>query len=143
MESDLHELLKETVLDELGREGYETYVEPSDPPLERLMWSYYRPDILGVICEETVLNVVLVECETNPNVRRVKTKASKIGCTFTVQKRLNENNLLRLLLVIPAGVLHKVNHQVIRSLWEIWLVSNKGKVVYRIPKSDREQAKAH
>jgi len=133
MESDLHGLLQETVLEELGREGYEIYVEPPNPPLGRLTWSSYRPDILGVIREEIGLSVVLAECETNPDVRRVKTKTSKIGRTFKMQKRLNEKHLIRLLLVIPAGALHKVNHRPIRSFWEIWIVNKKGEIIHKIP----------
>ena len=110
VETRLHESLKEAAFHELAKEGYDLYVEPLEPPLERLTWSFYRPDILGVICDEKELRLVVVECETNPQIRRIKRKISKIKHSFSFQKRLNEEHLFRLLLVIPYGMLHKVHN---------------------------------
>ena len=78
MESQLHELFKDVLCEELEKEGYHLYVEPSESPLERLSWSYYRPDVLGVSCKENECKVVLVECETTPKSGRINEKASKI-----------------------------------------------------------------
>jgi len=133
VESDLHGLFKEVIYNELEKEGYIIYVEPSESPLERLRWSYYRPDILGVICKETEFRLVLAECETNPKIRRIKGKASKIRRWLNFQKKLNEKHLLRFLLVIPPGMLHKVNCFEIRRLWEIWIVNHRGKIIHKIP----------
>ena len=48
MESDFHKLMKDSVSHELAVEGYNMHLEPFDPPLERLSWNCFRPDILGV-----------------------------------------------------------------------------------------------
>jgi len=133
VEGRFHQLLKEVALSELGKEGFELYVEPLEPPLERLDWCFYRPDILGLMCSRTRLSLVLVECETNPTTRRMKGKISRIRRSFGFQKRLNENHLLRLLLVIPPGVLHRVVNSKIRRLWEIWIISETGKIIHKIP----------
>lgn len=133
MESDLHGLFKEVVYDELEKEGYIIYVEPSKPPLARLRWRYYRPDILGVTWKDTELRLVLVECETNPNSRRIKGKLSKIKQWVNFQKRLNEKHHLRLLLTIPPRMLHKINCFGIRRFWEIWIVNYGGDIIHKIP----------
>src|SRR3990170_345463 len=101
MESELHGLLKEVICSELGKEGYHVYVEPSESPVEMLSWNYYRPDILGLICRETEFGLIIVECETNPSVKRMNEKLLKIERWLRLQKRLNEKHLFRLLLVIP------------------------------------------
>ena len=133
VEGSSHQLLKDVALDELGREGYDLYVEPSESPLERLVWRFYRPDILGLIRGRTLLSLVLVECETNPGLRRMMAKMAKIRRSLGLQKRLNENHLLRLLLVIPPGALHRVASSSIRRLWEIWIVNETGNILHKIP----------
>lgn len=140
MESRLHELLKEAALTELGREGYYLYVEPSNPHSWRLSWSLYRPDILGTLANEAEFRFVLAECETNPRIRRIKGKISKIKRNLTFQKRLNERSFLRLLLVIPAGMLYRVNNHEVRRLWEIWIVNYRGKIIRKIPRKECTQA---
>lgn len=136
MESRLHELLKEAALTELEKEGYYLYVEPSDPPSWRINWSLYRPDVAGTLTNEAEFRFVLVECETNPNIRRIKRKISKIRKSLTVQNRLNEKYLFRLLLVIPAGMLNRVNYSDIRLRWEIWIVNYRGEIIHKIPSKE-------
>ena len=133
MESVLHERFKSVIYNELEKEGYDIYIEPYESPFDRLRWSYYRPDILGVICKDTEFRLVLVECETNPKIKRIKGKMSKIRRWLTFQKRLNEKHVLRLLLIIPPMMLRKVNYFEIRRLWEIWIVNKRGKIIYKIP----------
>ena len=140
VESKLHEVLKEAAFTELKKEGYYLYVEPSGPPSWRLNWSLYRPDIVGTLSNEAELSFVLVECETNPRIRRIKGKTSKIKRSLTFQKRLNERCILRFLLVIPAGTLHRVNNPDVRTLWEIWIVNYKGEVIYKIPRKEHTGA---
>ena len=134
MESELHGLLKEAICYELKKEGYDLYVEPSESPLEMLSWNYFRPDILGLICQETELGLIIVECETNPSVKRMNEKRLKIERWFHLQKRLNEKHLFRFLLAVPPGMLRKVNTSTIRRLWEIWIVNDKGKIIHKVPK---------
>jgi hypothetical protein len=136
VESSFHQLLKEVASDELEKEGYDLYVEPSEPPEERLAWRFYRPDILGLMHSQTMLSLVFVECETNPRMRRISGKISKIRRSFVAQKRLNEDHLLRLLLVIPPGVLHRVVNSKIRRTCEIWIVNKSGNIIHKIPKSE-------
>jgi hypothetical protein len=136
MESRLHELLKDAALAELEREGYYLYVEPSDPPSWRLNWSLYRPDIAGTLADEVEFWFVLVECETKPSIRRIRRKISKIRNSLTFQNRLNETYLFRLLLVIPAGMLERVNCSDIRLRWEIWIVNYRGEIIHKIPRKE-------
>jgi len=133
VEGSFHRFLKQAAFDELQEEGYDLYVEPAEPPLERIAWSLYRPDLLGLASGKTILSLVLVECETNPDTTRMMGKTSKIRRSFTVQRRLGERHLLRLLLVIPPGTLHRVSNRRVRRLWEIWIVDGTGGVTYKIP----------
>lgn len=91
MEGKLHGLLKKTAVRELGIEGYRVYVEPPESPIERLNWSLYRPDVLGVISSESESIFAFVECETSPSASRLRNKTSKInrGLTFseTVERK--------------------------------------------------------
>lgn len=138
MESRLHELFKRAVFTELEREGYDLYVEPLEPPLSRLNWSQYRPDVFGVLYDEAESRFVLVECETDPRIKRIKGKLSKIR-SLNIQKILNEKRVVfRLLLVIPLGMLHRVNCLEIRRFWEIWIVNYRGEIIYKIQKKDHQ-----
>lgn len=135
METRLHNLLKGVVLNELEREGYDIYVEPPEPPTSRLNWRFYRPDILGILSSRTEFRLILVECETNPRIRKVKLKELKIKRFLTFQKKLNEVCNIRLLLVIPSGKLRAINDSAIRKHWDIWIVSLDSRVAHKIPKT--------
>ena len=134
LESNLHYLFKEVMCQSLSEEGYEIYIEPDISPLDRLCWSRYRPDLLGVTYNQTHFFIVLVECETRPSYSNIKRKSSKIRKWFTFQKRLDENHNIRLLLVIPPGNLRRINKGYIRELWEIWIINKKGTIIHKIPK---------
>jgi len=140
VETGLHELLKEVVFTELEREGYHLYVEPAEPPSWRLHWSQYRPDIFGVFSNEVESLFVLVECETNPGIRRIRGKISKIRCSLNIQKRLNERHVLRLLLVIPSGMLRRVNCPELRKFWDIWIINPRGEIIHKIPRKEYTNA---
>jgi hypothetical protein len=133
LEGSYHELLKKVVNNKLERDGYALYVEPRESPLEQLTWNYYRPDILGVSSSQSTLKIVIVECEINPSMRRMKGKISKLRRWFSLQKRLREEYYLRLLLVIPPLKLRRVNGSTVRRSWEIWTVNKKGAIIYTLP----------
>ena len=54
MEGSFYQLLKDIVIKELEKEGYDLYIEPFKIPLDGLMWNYFRPDILGIMHEQTL-----------------------------------------------------------------------------------------
>ena len=133
LEGNYHKLMKMRVLTELRREGYELYVEPMKSPFERLIWNYYRPDLLGITTNQNSMRIVLVECETNPNMTNLRVKVLKIRHTLKLQKQLNKKHHLRFLLAIPFGTLNKINQSKSRNLWNIWILNNKGRIIHKIP----------
>ena len=134
MEGRLHKLFKGVVKKELLEENYVVYLEPSEPPLERLRWKSYRPDVLGIISDTSTFNLALAECETSPNSKRILTKTSKIKQTLALQKQLNESHIIRPLLIIPPMKLDKINCPAIRRFWEIWIINPRGKITHKIPR---------
>lgn len=81
-EGQLHKLHKDTVAKELQKQNYTIYCEPLESPLKLLWWHSYRPDILAIRQSDSIQKVVLVECETNPNRKRVLTKKKQIKKNF-------------------------------------------------------------
>ena len=73
-EGRLHKLLKNSATKKLLVQNYRLCYEPLESTLSRLSWYSYRPDILGVLLDEDDLRVVLVECETKPDKKRVLEK---------------------------------------------------------------------
>lgn len=135
LESGLHELLKKAVFAELKNEGYDLYVEPLESPVSRLSWSLYRPDVFGVLSNDIESSFVLAECETDPRIKRIKEKLSRIR-SLTIQKILSERSiLLVLLLAIPYGMLHRVNYPEIRRFWDIWTLNRRGEIIHKIKKN--------
>jgi len=116
MESECHELLKRTVAKEMEHEGCEVYVEPPSSPLERVTWSFYRPDILAIAYNETALKVTLVECETNPGLKRMNAKTSRIRQTFAMQKLLDRETRLPLNQSLMNHVPQKRRQSYIRKI---------------------------
>ncbi|UCE10720.1 MAG: hypothetical protein JSW61_01955 [Candidatus Thorarchaeota archaeon] len=123
--------MKSTVSHELAEEGYIIHLEPWNPPLERLTWSCYRPDILGVKDREFRLKVALAECETNPSISRIRNKNTQVR-RIVLQALLGETCELRLILAIPCGMLSRANHTPIRRLWEIWAINKNGRIIYKV-----------
>jgi hypothetical protein len=131
MEGKLHELLKNSVSTELKKEGYEVFTEPLESPHDRLLWQSFRPDLLGISLDDSESTIVIVECETKPNIQRINEKLKKIRNYMHYQARLNEDLSFRLLLVIPFGTLKRLNRE-IRKIWRVWIVSEKGKILHKI-----------
>jgi hypothetical protein len=138
MEGKLHKLFKEIVKKQLLEEDYVVYVEPSEPPLERLWWKSYRPDVLGIISDKSTFNLALAECETAPNSKRILAKTSKIRQTLALQKQLNERHVIRPLLIIPPMKLDRINCSAIRRFWEIWIVNQRGEIAHKIPSKGKQ-----
>jgi hypothetical protein len=132
MEGRLHKLLKHAVAKDLKCQKYTLYYEPPESPINRLLWHSYRPDILGVLLKGSNLRVVLVECETKPNQKRVLIKTAQIRRALSIQKQLNENHSIIPLLAIPSMNLHKVNFLEVRRFWEIWIVNRIGEIMHKI-----------
>jgi hypothetical protein len=132
LEGNFHKSLKEWVANELQKQKYSIYYEPSESPLERLCWDYYRPDILALKSFSLNLEVVLVECETKPNLKRLLKKTAKIQHYLTLQKMLDEKVSLTPLLVIPPFNLNKIISCKVRKFWEIWIINNTGKILDKI-----------
>ena len=132
MEGKLHRVLKEVGVRELRVDGYEIYVEPPQSPDERLAWTLYRPDILGIDSESGETRFAIAECETAPNASRILDKTSKIG-SLTLQKRLNEKHVFRFILIILPGLSNRALYPDMRRLWEIWIVNSEGDVCHKIP----------
>ncbi|MCJ7636256.1 MAG: hypothetical protein MUO21_02070 [Nitrososphaeraceae archaeon] len=131
---ELHEILRNSAIRELQKEGYEIIVEPADSPFQRLNWRSYRPDLLGLFSNDSDFIIIFVECETNPNIRRIMEKTFKLRQSLTLQKRINENHIFRYLLLIPSNSLARINSLEIHYFWEIWIVNQVGNVIYKIPR---------
>ncbi len=136
MEGSFHFFFFFSVSAELERNGYDFILEPAESPFDRITWNYYRPDIFGISSREAEVKIVLAECETEPNIRRMGLKTQKIRRWLSLQKRLNEKHDLRLLLAIPSGKLKRINTSSIRSFWDIWIINDGGGIIYKIPRRE-------
>ena len=110
--------MKAMVKGELERDRFAVVEEPSYPPGKKLRWTSYRPDLLGYRAEGGEEEVVLVECETHPNMRRLM---SKNASSVWFQPHLFRRGAVRRVLVIPKGRLKSVDLR-IRDRWEVWVV---------------------
>lgn len=135
-ESQLHKLHKETVAKELQKENYTIYYEPLESPLNLLWWHSYIPDILAIKNATTIKKIVLVECETHPNRKRVLTKKKQIKKNLSLQKQLFKNVSILPLLVIPPDNLEKMIFSSIRKFWEIWIINQKGQIKHKISRNN-------
>ena len=117
-ESAVHRSMKAIARAELERDGYEVVEEPLFPPGRRVSWSSYRPDLLGYRREADREEVVLVECETRPNMKRLERKNH--GSVF-LQSFLFRASSIRRILAVPQGRLGAVDTRVRRE-WEVWVV---------------------
>jgi hypothetical protein len=110
--------MKVIVRHELERERYTVLEEPPLPPGRKLSWSSYRPDLLGYRTEDGAEEIVLVECETHPNMRRL---GAKNHLSVWFQPRLFRRGSVRRVLAVPQGRLRSVDMK-IRDRWEVWVV---------------------
>jgi hypothetical protein len=133
LEGIFHVVLKNVAVRELKKEGYKLFIEPRESPFERLVWSLYRPDIFALMVKKHELKIILIECETSPNYKRIMKKTLKIIETINLQKALNEKHIIRYLLLIPPQSLKKVNSLPIRRFWDIWIITKKGEIFCKIP----------
>ncbi len=117
-ESGVHKSMKAIVREELERERYAIVEEPLFPPGRRVSWSSYRPDLFGYRREGDGEEIVLVECETHPNVKRL---GEKNHSTVSLQSFLFRDSSVRRILAVPQGRLGSVD-MAVRSDWEVWVV---------------------
>ena len=127
--------MKYNVGKELENQDYLIYFEPLESPLNYLCWEYYRPDLLAVKCCSSNLDIIMVECETKPNMNRVLQKTNKIQKYLSLQKKLNEKATIFPLIVIPPFNLNKIISTKVRKLWEIWIINDSGKILHKIPRN--------
>lgn len=117
-ESSVHRSMKSIVRSALEREEYAVVEEPLYPPGKKASWSSYRPDLLGYRSKEGTEELVLVECETHPNMRRLGAKRHR---TVWFQPYLFRRGSVRKILAVPQGRLSSVDME-IRDEWEVWVV---------------------
>ncbi len=117
-ESSVHRSMKRIVRGELERERYTVVEEPLYPPGRRVSWSAYRPDLLGYRRDGEGEEIVVVECETRPNMRRF---GRKNYSSVWFQPYLFRNGSVRRILAVPQGRMGKVDMK-IRDEWEVWVL---------------------
>ncbi len=121
-ESAAHRSMKAIMRSELERERYAVVEEPLYPPGDKASWWSYRPDLLGYRSEGGVEELVLVECETHPNMRRF---SAKKHASVWFQPYLFRRGSVRRILAVPQGKLRSVDMN-IRGRWEVWVLGRKG-----------------
>ena len=139
MEGSFHKLMKQTVVDELEKQNYTTFQEPSESPYDQLWWHSYIPDILATKNLENHLKVILVECETQPSKKRIFQKMTTIQNNLELQKRLWENTQFLRLLVIPPFNLTRILCSPVRSFWELWIINSLGQIKHKISKLPKSE----
>ncbi len=112
--------MKAIVRQELEQERYAVVEEPLFPPRKKVAWSSYRTDLLGYRSEGGVEELVLVECETHPNMRRL---GAKNASSVWFQPYLFRRGSVRRILAVPQGRLGAVDMR-IRERWEVWVVGS-------------------
>ncbi|MEJ2240578.1 MAG: hypothetical protein P8Y18_00315 [Candidatus Bathyarchaeota archaeon] len=132
MEGHLHKSLKNIVANELENHKYSIYFEPLESPLNLLWWHSYRPDVLAIKSSLNQIYVILVECETKPNKKRLNQKMDKIRKNLSLQKQLHRETHFLPLLVIPPFNLSKIICSELRKFWEIWIINNLGTIKHKI-----------
>lgn len=117
-ESSVHRSMKAIVRAELERERYAVVEEPILPSSRKASWTSYRPDLLGYRSEKGTEELVLVECETRPSMRRF---GSKNHSSVWFQPYLFSRGSVRRILAVPQGKLRRVDMR-LRYKWEIWVL---------------------
>jgi len=119
-ESQVHRSMKAIVRHELELERYAVVEEPLSPPRDKASWTSYRPDLMGYRSEGGAEQLVLTECATHPNMRRLGTKNFS---SVWFQPYLFRRGSVRRILAVPQGRLRSVDMK-IRNKWEIWVVGS-------------------
>jgi hypothetical protein len=117
-ESEVHRSMKAMVRSELEGERYAVIEEPPFPPGHKVSWRAYRPDLLGYRSEGGVEELVLVECETHPNMKRI---GAKNHSSVWFQPYLFRKGSVRRILAVPQGSLGGLDME-LRGAWEIWVL---------------------
>jgi hypothetical protein len=120
VESTVHRSMKAIVRGELEHERYAVVEEPLFPPRGKAAWDSYRPDLLAYRSERGREELVLVECETHPNMRRL---AAKKHSSVWFQPYLFREGSVRRILAVPQGRLASVD-LTIRDRWEVWVLGS-------------------
>jgi hypothetical protein len=110
--------MKAIVRAELECERYAVVEEPLFPPGGKVAWTSYRPDLLGYRSEGGTEELVLVECETRPSMKRFR---SKNHSSVWFQPYLFRRGSVRRILAVPQGKLGLVDMK-LRDKWEIWVL---------------------
>lgn len=108
-ESGYHRTMKAIVRSELEMEHYKVVEEPLFPPGPKASWRSYRPDLLGYRSESGVEELVLVECETHPNMKRL---GAKNHLSVWFQPYLFRQGSVRRILAVPQGKMRKVDMRI-------------------------------
>jgi hypothetical protein len=114
--------MKAIVRAELESERYAVVEEPLFPPGRKVSWTSYRPDLLGYKSGRGTEELVLVECETRPSMRRF---GSKNHASVWFQPYLFSRGSVRRILAVPQGKLRTVDMK-LRDKWEIWVLGATG-----------------
>ncbi|MGD0477110.1 MAG: hypothetical protein ABSB29_02955 [Nitrososphaerales archaeon] len=114
--------MKAIVRAELECERYTVVEEPLFPPGGKASWTSYRPDLLGYRSGKGTEELVLVECETRPSMRRFR---SKNHSSVWFQPYLFSRGSVRRILAVPQGKLRTVDMR-LRDKWEIWVLGAAG-----------------
>jgi hypothetical protein len=127
-ESELHRSMKRMVRDDLESENYRVVEEPPYPPASWIHWEYYRPDLLGLRSDDRSEQLVIVECETHPSMRKF---ASKNYGSLWFEPSVVREGSIRRILAVPSGKLSGVDLR-LRRRWEIWVMGSKAPML-KIP----------
>jgi hypothetical protein len=114
--------MKAVVRRELEKDGFGVVEEPLYPTAKWISWSAYRPDLLGFKTKGMREEIVIVECETRPSMRRF---ASKNFASLWFQPSVQRVGSLRRILAVPGGKLGSVDLRLRRG-WEVWVIGSKG-----------------
>ena len=117
-ESETHRSMKAVVRRELELARYAVVEEPIRPPGRKVSWTSYRPDLLAYRSEDGREELVVVECETHPNMKRF---AGKNASSVWFQPSLSRKGSVRRILAVPQGKLGSVDLR-IRERWEVWVL---------------------
>jgi hypothetical protein len=128
MESDLHRSMKGMIRQALEVERYRVMEEPLYPPARWIHWESYRPDLLGLRSDNTSEQLVIVECETHPNMKRL---LAKNFASLWFEPSVLRDGSIRRILAIPRGNLSKLDLR-LRNRWEVWILGATGPLV-KIP----------
>ncbi len=134
-ESEVHSTMKSVVRLELERDGYAVVEEPTVAPGEKVHWTSYRPDLLGYRTKGDEEELMIVECETRPNMKRL---GAKNFSSVWFEAHLYGQGTLRKILVVPQGRLRAVDMPV-KGGWEVWVVGRRT-IMARFPKPDMAPA---